>query len=43
MNPHLDKTECDKLIKNCSIYGCGKPFQIIEKKDTYETVVCDYI
>ncbi len=39
INPHLKKDECEDLIKQDLIYGCGKPFCIlngnIEK--------CDYI
>ena len=30
INPHLSKSECEYLIKNELIYGCGKPF-IIKK------------
>lgn len=43
MHPHLTQIECERLIKNKLIYGCGKPFQIIKKSDIYETVVCDYV
>jgi len=28
MNPHTPKIECDNLINNNLIYGCGKPFKI---------------
>lgn len=43
MNPHMNQQGCEKLIKTKSIYGCGKPFQIVKKTDIYETVICDYI
>jgi hypothetical protein len=43
INPHAPKSYCDYLAKNDLIYGCGKPFQIIQKDDKYETVICDYI
>jgi hypothetical protein len=46
INPHLSKIECDNLINNNLIYGCGKPFKIIKKEnqnDTYELIICDYI
>lgn len=33
IDPHLSKEMCDKLIKNKSIYGCGKPFKIISKNN----------
>jgi hypothetical protein len=36
---HLPKNECDELFKNGLIYGCSKPFQIINNK----VVKCDYI
>ena len=26
--PHLPKEECDKLVKDCKIWGCGNPFQL---------------
>lgn len=37
--PHSSKSDCDKWIEKGEIYGCGKPFQVIDKK----AVVCDYI
>ncbi len=39
VDPHLSKIECDKLILNNSIYGCSKPFQVINNT----IVKCDYI
>ncbi len=39
IDPHLNKIECDKLFNENKIYGCGKPFQIIN----YEVYKCDYI
>ena len=43
IDPHASKEICDKLIKDNVIYGCGKPFQIIEIKNTFEIKICDYI
>lgn len=43
ISPHLSKKECDKLIENNSIYGCGKPFRIIKNNDKFEAEICDYI
>ena len=43
IDPHASKEICDELIKNDVIYGCGKPFQIIEINDTFEIKKCDYI
>jgi len=40
MNPHASKEECEKLINENRIYGCGKPFRI----DNYgKFEICDYI
>ena len=41
--PHLDKVECDKLISEQRIYGCGKPFKIITENDEHRAEKCDYI
>jgi hypothetical protein len=44
INPHASKEDCDNYIKDNLIYGCGKPFLIIEnKKNKFEAVICDYI
>ena len=43
INPHLNKIECDKLINDKKIYGCGKPFKLIIKNNIYSTIICDYI
>ena len=43
IDPHLEKTLCEKLIKDNLIYGCGRPFQVIEKDGTFVAVICDYI
>jgi hypothetical protein len=36
--PHASKEECNNYIKK-GIYGCGKPFQIINNT----IFICDYI
>jgi hypothetical protein len=45
INPHASKEECDYLINNNLIYGCGKPFKVIEDNITkkYIAIICDYI
>ena len=48
INPHLSKDECDKLVEENQLFGCGKPFLIeIETNDTNEPVykasICGYI
>lgn len=43
IDPHLCKEICDYLIKKNLIYGCGKPFRIINNNGKLETEICDYI
>jgi len=43
INPHSSKAECDYYINNNLIYGCGKPFKIIENNDEFKTEICEYI
>ena len=30
IDPHLSKSECMRLLQNNLIFGCGKPFRILE-------------
>jgi hypothetical protein len=44
INPHLPKNHCLMLINKKLIYGCGKPFKIIQNKNNeFEAIICDYI
>lgn len=43
IDPHLDKENCDKLLKQDLIYGCSKPFKLIKNNDIYSVEICDYI
>ena len=51
INPHTNQIDCEKLIRKNLIYGCGKPFKIIQQstqndKDIviyYDIIKCDYI
>jgi hypothetical protein len=43
LDPHLDKKECDLLFTKNLIYGCGRPFRIIQQDNVYVSEVCDYI
>jgi hypothetical protein len=43
MDPHSSKELCDNLIKNDLIFGCGKPFKIIQNNNDFIAIVCDYI
>ena len=40
IDPHLPKAECDKLVIQGEIYGCGKPFKLL---DTDQAIKCEYI
>lgn len=42
IDPHLCKIECDRLLQENLIYGCGKPCEIIEKNNQYECIICIY-
>jgi len=42
--PHAPKQECDRLAEQKLIYGCGKPFRVLQKPDgTLLAEPCDYI
>jgi hypothetical protein len=49
IHPHASKVLCDFYITNKLIYGCGKPFQVVQNmkptndEDKFEAVICDYI
>ena len=44
VNPHASLEECEHLISNDLIFGCGKPFEIVfsEKDRTLVAVKCEY-
>ena len=43
MNPHAPEEECNYLIANDLIYGCGKPFRIEIIDNIMMPFKCDYI
>ena len=43
INPHLQKSECDRLKRENLIYGCGKPFKLVTINGQDTTIKCDYI
>lgn len=45
IDPHAEQVMCEKLINEKLIYGCGKPFKIVEKEkeNEFEAVICEYI
>ena len=45
VNPHLPKKNCDDLISRELVYGCCKPFRVIDdgKGNILDIQVCNYI
>lgn len=43
IEPHSSKEVCDNLLKENKIYGCAKPFKLIENNQLYKLEKCDYI
>ena len=46
IDPHLCKDECDRLVADDLIFGCGKPFQLVRAPDgsnNYTVQICGYI
>ena len=44
IHPHASRDSCEFLLKNGLIYGCGKPFRIIQDSSgTVSCITCDYI
>jgi hypothetical protein len=39
IDPHLSQDECEKLVSDDKIYGCGRPFRQAEGS----LIFCDYI
>ena len=42
VNPHATFEQCKHLIENNLIFGCGKPFEVVEQNNSLVAVVCDY-
>ena len=43
IDPHMEKTLCDELVRKDLIYGCGKPFKIVKANNIFSIEPCDYI
>ena len=46
MNPHAPRPECERMVREGLIYGCGKPLRITRERDmsgNYIVEICDYI
>ena len=42
INPHSSKNKCDKLLSNNKIFGCSKPFELIDFENNYKVQKCEY-
>lgn len=43
LNPHAPQKECERVVEQNLVYGCAKPFKIINI-DGKETIIkCEYI
>ena len=44
LHPHASKEECELLLSQNVLLGCGKPFRLQQRSDQiYEAIICDYI
>lgn len=46
VNPHLSQVECERMVQNDQVYGCCKPFQLVNccnLKSGWKAQVCGYI
>lgn len=43
INPHSSKKVCEKLLQKNKIYGCGKPFRLVENDGNFIVEICEYI
>jgi len=42
VDPHLNKSMCDKLVEENLVIGCCKPFEIINVNGNYYVQKCEY-
>ena len=44
IDPHLPKSDCDALVQKNLIFGCGKPFRVVQDASgILIAVICDYL
>ena len=43
INPHLKRSECERLKRQNLVYGCAKPFRLVKKEGIYQAEICDYL
>jgi len=41
--PHSTMDQCEYLVKHNLIYGCGKPFRLVNENNMYVPYKSDYI
>lgn len=41
--PHSSRAECDRLVADNLIVGCGKPFRVVLQDGVETAIECDYI
>jgi DNA-directed RNA polymerase subunit RPC12/RpoP len=41
--PHSSRAECDRLVAQNLIVGCGKPFRVVLQDGVETAIECDYI
>jgi len=42
IDSHLNEENCNNLIENDLIYGCGKPYQLIKVINEWKVISCEY-
>lgn len=43
INPHESKELCDKYALDNIIFGCGRPFQLVQSISVWSVEICEYI
>lgn len=43
VDPHAPEEVCRNLFEKEQIYGCGKPFRLMNQNGKYQAVECGYI
>ncbi len=44
IDPHLPKDACDALAVDGLIFGCGKPFKLVQDvSGCWNAIICEYI
>ena len=43
INPHAPKAVCDNLVNNNLVYGCAKPFRLVNNGSELVAEICEYI